>query len=139
MAVRQFALDLERMAGACVSVQATRADMARVVPVLHDMFDGSCARLIGRAVYTRDFGACKLERVVWDQLVRHPLRFGVPPGVRDTEGTDDALVAAPPTGGNKSAGQVSRHNQTCAVSSPNGAAFILGKICWFQPSDCGLI
>ena len=137
MAVRQFALDLERMAGACVSAQATRADMARVVPVLHDMFDGSCARLIGRAVYTRDFSACKLERVVWDQFVRDSLRFGDPPGVRDTEGTDDALVAAPPTGDNKSEGQVLRHSGT--RSSPNDAAFALGKNFWFQRWDCDLI
>lgn len=66
VAIRQFALDLERMASACISVQATHADMARVVPVLHDMFDSSRARPIGRAVYARGFGACKLERVIWD-------------------------------------------------------------------------
>ncbi|KAH7133008.1 hypothetical protein EDB81DRAFT_859549 [Dactylonectria macrodidyma] len=54
------------LASSLLTSSATHADMARVVPVLHDMFDSSRARPIGRAVYARGFGACKLERVIWD-------------------------------------------------------------------------
>ncbi|KAH7120064.1 hypothetical protein B0J13DRAFT_649352 [Dactylonectria estremocensis] len=134
-------------ASSLLTSSATRVDMARVVPVLHHMFDGSRARLVGRAVYARGFGACKLERVIWDQLVRGSLRFRLPPGVWDTVGTDDALVAARPTGDNKSAGQVLRRNRTCVVSSPNEADFVLRQTLlvstirlWFDLSpglECG--
>lgn len=106
--------------------------MARVVLVLRHMSDGSRARLVGRAVYARSFPACKLGCVVWNQLIRDSLRFGVPPDVRNSEG-NDALVAAPPTQENKSAGHISQQHRTCAVSSPNGAVFVLGKLCWLQP------